>query len=127
MMIRRGLLVTLCAALIGLNFAGCGGSPEGGDVVLAQAEGVVMFEGSPMAGATVTFIPENGPVAMGTTDLQGKFRLSSGAMAGVAVGKAKATVSAVEAGKGIESEGPVSATMKKQIGRAACRERAEGA
>jgi hypothetical protein len=112
-MIRRGLLVTLCGGLIGLNFAGCGGSPEGSDVVLAQAEGVVMYKGSPFAGATVTFIPEKGPVAMGTTDLQGKFKLSSGTVAGVAVGKAKATVSAVEAGKGIDTEAPVSASMKK--------------
>jgi hypothetical protein len=60
----------------------------------------VTYKGSPLAGATVTFIPEKGPLAMGVTDLQGKFTLNTGALPGVVVGPAKATVSMLAAGSG---------------------------
>jgi hypothetical protein len=112
-MIRRGGLLLLCAGVAGLFAAGCSGAPEGASVTLSEAEGVVMFKGSPFAGATVTFMPEKGPVAMGTTDLEGKFKLSTGAQPGVAVGKCKVTVSAVEAGKSADTTAPAGASMTK--------------
>jgi len=79
---------------------GCGdGGPEGAaNVKLVDGGGIVKYKGAPLAGASVTFIPKNGPVATGTTDLNGKFKLTTGAMAGVAVGDCKVTVSAYEAG-----------------------------
>jgi hypothetical protein len=77
---------------------GCGGGPEGGNVKLAPGGGTVTFKGAPLAGATVTFIPENGPLATAQTDLSGKFKLSTGGQAGVAVGKSTVTVTAIEGG-----------------------------
>jgi hypothetical protein len=100
-MIRRGLLSVVFAAF-GLIVMGCGGSPEGGSgVVLAEAGGVVKMKGAPISGATVNFLPEKGPLATGTTDLEGKFKLSSGATHGAAIGKCKVTVTLVEAGSGV--------------------------
>lgn len=97
-MIRRGLPGAICLGLFGFMLAGCSGGPVGGDVTLAQAGGLVKFKGAPLAGATVTFIPEKGPLATGTTDLEGKFKLTSGGMAGVAVGKCKVSITAIEPG-----------------------------
>jgi len=85
-------------AVVLLLAGGCGGGPEGGDVKLAPGGGTVTFKGAPLAGATVTFIPENGPLATAQTDLSGKFKLSTGGQAGVAVGKSTVTVSAHVAG-----------------------------
>ena len=110
---RRGLFLVLCGGAMGLIVTGCGGGPEGSNVVLAQVEGMVTFKGSPFAGATVTFIPESGPVAIGTTDLQGKFKLSTGASPGVAVGPCSVTVTAVEAGKAGDTEAAPSDSMSK--------------
>jgi len=76
-----------------LAAVGCDGSAGGTNVKLAAADGTVTYKGGPLAGATVTFIPANGPLAMATTDLSGKFTLSSGAMPGCAVGEAKVSVS----------------------------------
>ncbi len=86
-------------SVIALLHSGCGDSPTGGsNVKLAEAGGVVKYNGSPLAGASVTFIPEKGPIATGTTDLSGNFKLSTGTMPGVAIGKCKVTVMAYEGG-----------------------------
>ena len=92
----RSCIVPIAVAL--LLSAGCGGSPEGGDVKLAEGGGTVLFKGAPLAGARVTFIPENGPLATAQTDLSGKFRLFTGTLSGVAVGKCSVTVTAYEGG-----------------------------
>jgi len=63
---------------------------------LVPAGGIVKYKGSPVAGATVMFIPEDGPLAGGTTDLSGKFTLKTGTLEGVAVGNCKVTVTSVE-------------------------------
>src|SRR5262249_46465939 len=78
---------------------------EGEKIEMSQAEGVVLFKSAPLAGASVTFIPEKGPAAIGTTDLSGKFKLSSGSMLGVAVGKCKVVISANEAGQNASVSG----------------------
>jgi hypothetical protein len=78
--------------------AGCGS--EGGAVTLANAGGVVTFKGAPLADATVMFVPENGPVASATTDLSGKFTLSTGSRQGATVGTCKVTVTAFTGGGG---------------------------
>lgn len=66
---------------------------------LAAADGTVKYLGTPLAGATVMFVPEKGPIAMGITDLNGKFTLSTGTYRGVVPGSAKATVTAAIAGQ----------------------------
>ncbi|HVV99995.1 MAG TPA: carboxypeptidase-like regulatory domain-containing protein [Planctomycetaceae bacterium] len=85
-------LCSFAALLTGLAMAGCGG---GGDSVkLAPAEGTVSYQGSPLADATVMFVPEKGPIATGFTDLDGHFTLATGSRRGVAVGPAKVSITA---------------------------------
>lgn len=76
---------------------GCG-SDGGSAVTLAPAGGTVTFRGAPLPDATVTFVPESGPIATGITDLSGKFTLSTGSRPGVAVGTCKVAVSAYAGG-----------------------------
>jgi hypothetical protein len=76
--------------LVLLVVAGCGGSsgPE-----LYPATGVVTYQSKPVAGATVTFIPEGkATFASAITDTDGKFDLRTGADRGVVAGKAAVTV-----------------------------------
>ena len=92
---RSSYVLSAIAAIIFAS-SGCGGSdgPE-----LIPAGGVVHYQGKPLAGARVTFIPEGeGSVAMSTTDSQGKFELKTGTESGVAAGPSKVTVSMMETG-----------------------------
>jgi len=69
--IRHGTL----AALIAVWLAGCSGTDRPETV---RAEGVVTYQGKPLAGATVAFAPEGGGrVASATTDENGRFRLGT--------------------------------------------------
>ena len=89
----RALSAAVALVLAG---SGCGGSdgPE-----LIPAGGVVHYQGKPLAGARVTFIPDKeGSVAMSTTDSQGRFELKTGTESGVAAGPSKVTVSMMETG-----------------------------
>ena len=45
------------------------------------------------------FVPEKGPFAIGITDKDGKFQLSTGSSRGVVVGPVKVSVTAAEGGK----------------------------
>lgn len=76
----------LCACIA----VGCSG--DGTTVKLAKAGGNLTYKGSPLAGAQVTFMPDKGPLAIGMTDLNGDFKLNSGAIAGCAVGPAKVAI-----------------------------------
>jgi hypothetical protein len=77
-----------------LVLTGCMDS-GGPTATLAEAGGTVTFQNAPLAGATVTFVPEKGPgaVASGVTDLAGKYKLNTGALKGVAVGDCKVSIS----------------------------------
>lgn len=90
--------------------AGCPDKGVGGNVKLAPADGVVTYKGSPLAGATVTFMPEDGPLAIAVTDLEGEFTLASGAIPGCAIGPAKVTITVVAPGGGKATE---AITMKE--------------
>lgn len=81
----RLIPVILTASVLGCSSGGAGPT-------LAPVDGEVTFSGNPIAGATVVFIPEKGPVAIGITDTEGKFRLSTGTDRGAVVGQCKATV-----------------------------------
>ncbi len=65
-----GLAIALLAA------AGCGG---GGTAPTAKVTGTVTYNGDPIEGVSVGFIPEGegGRPASGTTDASGKFTLST--------------------------------------------------
>jgi hypothetical protein len=71
--------------------AGC--SKERSEVQFAPANGTVIYKGNPLAGATVTFVPAKGPLAIAITDVEGKFTLNTGALPGVAVGAARVSIS----------------------------------
>ncbi len=114
------LLAVMSAAAVG-----CGGTsgPE-----LVPAQGTVKFQGGPMAGAQVSFVPEKGPVAFATTDTEGKFVLKTGTLPGVAIGPSRASVSMKDSGGGgpldkpmtpedmqkMAMEGTLDAAMAKQ-------------
>ncbi len=80
---RLGILLVL--------LTGC--SPTGANEPrLAEGGGTVTYKGAPLANAVVTFIPKDGPLAMGKTDLSGKFKLATSGTPGVAIGPASVTV-----------------------------------
>ncbi len=95
--------VCVCLAI------GCSSSSSGPKLV--PADGKVTFQGQPLAGATVMFVPEKGPFAMGITDKDGKFQLSTGTSRGVVVGPVKVSVTAAEGGK---QEDPGTASKRPQ-------------
>jgi len=69
----------LLGVILGLSW-GCG--TKGPKV--SPVTGIVLYKGAPLEGATVVFAPASGsagtsPVALGTTDAQGRFRLRSSA------------------------------------------------
>lgn len=69
--------LSLCCLVVGLLLTGCGG---GGDKVQThKVKGKVTYNGSPVAGATVTFSPQEkgSPAALGITDAQGIYTLTT--------------------------------------------------
>ena len=68
---RLGLIVVL--VLVGV--VGCNDKP--GTAPTLKVTGTVTYNGEPVEGASVAFIPENGRPASGTTDASGKFTLST--------------------------------------------------
>jgi hypothetical protein len=82
------------AAVAGCALLAMGCSTGANAPQLVPADGEVTYKGSPIAGATVTFIPEKGPLAMAVTDLGGKFTLSTGSFPGVAAGPVTVSISA---------------------------------
>jgi len=75
---------------------GCGGGDAGPK--LAKVAGTVKYKGSPVDGATVTMVFEQG-TSSGTTDKEGKFTMTTGGREGSPIGKAKqVTVSKVSSG-----------------------------
>ena len=71
--------------------AGCGGGNELG---LVDAGGIVTLDGQPFANALVMFQPKKGPFAVGQTDAEGKFTLTTGVESGVVTGECRITVEA---------------------------------
>jgi hypothetical protein len=88
-----GCLLALAICLSA--FAGCGGSDE---PKLYTVTGQVMFQGGPLPGAQVTFVPDKGPVALGTTDNDGKFTLRTGVSEGCVEGTCRVAVVLASAG-----------------------------
>jgi hypothetical protein len=63
-----GLVLSVC-------FVGCAGS--GDNPPTSEVTGVVTYQGTPLSSVTVTFMPQNGRPAMGITDEQGQYVLST--------------------------------------------------
>src|SRR5262249_10831811 len=83
-----------------LSLSGCGEAASGGTAKIVEAHGKITLQGAPLAGANVTFVPEKGPIALGVTDADGDFTLSTGATQGVAVGNCKVGISLAAASAG---------------------------
>jgi hypothetical protein len=114
------------AAIACVLSLGCSGSNE---PELIPAGGVVNYQGRPLAGAKVTFVPQSmGSIAMATTDNQGKFELRTGTEPGIVAGPCAATVSLMDAGatsglsptmtpedmQRLQMEGKLQAMLKQQ-------------
>ena len=69
--------LSLCCLVVGLLLTGCNSGE--GRVQTHKVKGKVTYNGSPVASATVTFAPqEKGtPTAMGITDAQGMYTLTT--------------------------------------------------
>ncbi len=72
-------LATLVALV---STVGCG---DGG-IELHETSGVVKYKGQPVPDATVTFVSDTGPPAIGMTDAAGKFTLNTLGSTGAAAG-----------------------------------------
>ena len=89
---------TACGLLAAVS-AGCGQSgPK-----LYPASGTVTFEGKPVAGASVLFIPQGGRPALATTDASGKYIIATSGKPGAELGTY--TVTVAKAG-GVSGEAP---------------------
>ena len=70
---------------------GCSGETTKAST-LAPAKGVVKYNGKGIAGATVLFSPDKGSPAMGMTDKDGNFTVTTGGRPGAEIGKFKVIV-----------------------------------
>jgi len=70
----RGLVWGALAVILGVAGNGCGSSKK-----TVRVDGTVTWDGAPVAGATVTFVPtgEGGKEAIGLTDNSGNFELTT--------------------------------------------------
>ncbi|WP_437186971.1 carboxypeptidase-like regulatory domain-containing protein [Planctomicrobium sp. SH668] len=93
------LIITIC-------FTGCSqglnDQPELGEVV-----GTITYEGKPLSGASITFIPVDGRPASGKADAEGKYELTYiRTTKGCKIGKSKVEITTGKEGEDeIEQEG----------------------
>ena len=86
-------------ALMGLlsmsMFVGCSGASS---VKVYPAGGTITYDGKPLEGATVMFVPAKGAPSDGTTDASGKYTIKTNGKPGAPVGSNKVMVSKAPAG-----------------------------
>lgn len=90
----RQTLGQIGLVLLLVVISGCG--PTGAK--LARVKGKVLYKGQPIAGASVTFQPATGPMAVGTTDPNGEFTLTTSGRPGAAPGDHKVSISKLAGG-----------------------------
>ncbi|HWL06794.1 MAG TPA: carboxypeptidase-like regulatory domain-containing protein [Planctomicrobium sp.] len=64
-------------AVIGITTILAGCYQNTGALKLVPVQGTILLDGIPIAEASVTFIPERGPIARGVTDENGRFSLTT--------------------------------------------------
>ncbi len=85
------LLTTLGALMILFSVAGCGSSATAN---VGSVGGIVTLDGNPLAGASITFQPQQGRPASGGTDEKGFYGLSySNDQSGAIVGRCEVRIS----------------------------------
>ena len=99
-MTRPSFIFIYGIALVVALLAGCGQGTS-----LHRATGTVRYKGQPVEGAIVTFrCEQQSKIATGTTDLEGRFELSTySAGKGAAAGKHKVTVTKFSAPAGVSN------------------------
>jgi hypothetical protein len=80
-------------AALAITAAGCSGGDE---LLLADAAGTVTYNGDPLEGATVIFVPDSGLPATGVTDADGRFTWNTRGEPGAVIGAGKVAITAVE-------------------------------
>lgn len=106
--ISKFVLMTVGVSLLSFT-AGCSSEGDKSASKLAAAKGVVKYNGKPVAGANVLFSPKEGSPAMGMTDKDGNFTVTTGGRPGAEIGKFKVVVSkqqSIEGGKPVEQMKP---------------------
>lgn len=91
---RRIALLLGSALGVMLCVSGCDSS----DVKVVPVTGVVTYKGAPLKTANIKFLPENGPMAVGMTDENGKFKLTTNGRPGATVGLHKVVITKVTGG-----------------------------
>jgi hypothetical protein len=89
---RRAVWANRSSLLLLALVAGCNRS----GLDLAPVEGIVTYNGAPVADAGVMFAPAQGPPAMATTDAEGKFTLTTANYPGALIGEHRVSISKVE-------------------------------
>lgn len=90
---RARLLQKLSFVCLVAILVGCGG-PKGPQ--LYPVTGTVTYNGNAVPNATVSFQPDNGPIAVSSTNSEGKFTLRTNAGEGAVPGTYKVAIAAVE-------------------------------
>ena len=80
----------LAAALL-LCSVGCS---RGDAPTLGETQGIIMYEGKPLDGANVSFVPVSGPIAVGVTDKEGRFTLTTNGEVGAPIGVCRISIQA---------------------------------
>ena len=76
-MMVRSFVASVAVSVAVFGISGCGGGADGGQPVFAVS-GTVTMSGAPLANATVAFAPQGDqPTAIGKTDKQGNFILTT--------------------------------------------------
>ncbi|MEQ1827503.1 MAG: carboxypeptidase regulatory-like domain-containing protein [Pirellula sp.] len=79
---------TVGVFLLAMLLGGCGGASDVGTV-----SGIVTLDGSPLEGASITFLPEKGRPSSGGTDKNGHYKLSySNDQSGAILGDCQVTI-----------------------------------
>jgi hypothetical protein len=81
------------AAVLLLLVSGCGESLD-----LVPVTGTVTYQGKPVEGANVAFLPEKGPPGTGITDAAGKYTISTNGQPGASAGKNAVTITKTSTG-----------------------------
>jgi hypothetical protein len=88
----RVISVFVGILLVSLLSTGCGER----EPTMVRAGGTVIYDGAPLAGADVIFVPDGqAPVAFGRTDEQGRFEVKTQGTSGAAPGTYKIAIRAV--------------------------------
>ncbi len=99
---KNNVLLAATMSILFLNLPGCGGTSDQPELGLVS--GAVTMDGKPLSGILVSFLPDNGRPAMGTTNAEGQYKLTYiRDLPGCKLGHNKVEIGVAE---GADEEGP---------------------